>query len=227
MTTTHQITEFIEKHNIKNELKNSFSHLLSVNNCEDLGIKNKNVQIDENNIEYKKNQFGFHLFKTPILKQNDKIGYYALEYDEEFEIIDDFFVIYDEIGILINKIAQNKIDFEVGKELILENEEYNFNDFFEIIQNYIFNSIPNKSDYNSESYQEAIKTIPLKQTYTPVIILAKFPTKIAFNKLRDLPESEHNKVTTTLLWIFKNTDSKRRETECLNGCDHSWHNLDK
>ena len=91
MPIAHQIKEFIEKQDIKNELKDSFSSLLSVKNCEDLDIEDKNLQIDENNIEYKKNLFGFHLFRTPILKQNNEIGYYALEYDDEFKIIDDFF----------------------------------------------------------------------------------------------------------------------------------------
>ncbi|WP_313377165.1 hypothetical protein [Chishuiella sp.] len=39
-----------------------------------------------------KTTLGFHLFKTSILKNNEKIGYYALEYDENFEIIDDYFI---------------------------------------------------------------------------------------------------------------------------------------
>ena len=225
MTTAHQITKFVEKYKIKNELKNSFSFLLSVNNCEDLDVEDKNLQIDENIIEYKKTPFGFHLFKTPILKLNHEIGYYALEYDNEFEIIDDFFVIYSEIEILINKIAQNKINFKAGKDLIIENKGYQFSRTFDILSNYIFNSISNKTDYNSESYQEAIKTIPMKQTYTPIVILSKFPTKIAFNKLRELPEFEHSKVITSLLWIYKTTDTQRRETECKNGCEHLWHNL--
>ena len=226
MTTAHQIKDYIEKNNIKNELKNSFLNLLTINNCEDLNVKHKDFQIDENNIEYEQTFLGFHLFKTPILKQNNEIGYYALEYDNNFEIIDDFFVIYDEIENLVNKIAQNKISFRAGKNLIIKNKDFNFIEVFDILRDYIFNSIPNKSDYNSKTYQEAIKTIPLKQTSTPVIILSKFPTKIAINKLRELPKSEYIKVITSLLWIFKITDTERRETECINGCGHLWHNLD-
>lgn len=221
MTTAHQIKDFIENYNIENELKKLFDII-----CTNSEFKDKNYNIKADNIEYHKSSIGFHRFKTPIFRNTKEIGYFALEYDLDFNLVDDFFVIYDEIGILINKIAQNKIDFEVGKELILKNEEYNFHDFFEIMKNYIFNSIPNKLDYNSESYQEAIKTIPLKRTYIPVVILTKFPTKIAFNKLRELLESEHSKIITSLLWIYKITVTKRRETECKNGCGHSWHNLD-
>ena len=219
MTTAYQIKEFIEKHNIKNELEKLFDI-----NCNNLESINKNYKIDVDNIEYKISTLKFHLFKTSIFKNGKEVGYFALEYDYDFNLIDDFFVIYDEIGILINKVAQNKLDFETGVELILRNEEYIFHEVFDVLKNYIFNSIPNKSDYNSETYQEAIKSIPLKQTYTPLSILLKFSTKIAFNKLRELPESEHSKIITSLLWIFKETDTKRRETECKNGCEHHWHN---
>lgn len=109
--------------------------------------------------------------------------------------------------------------------MILNNKEYNFLEVFNLLRDYIFNSIPNKTDYNSETYQKAIESIPLKKTFTPITILFKFPTRIAFNKLSELPESEHSKVITSLLWIYKTTDTQRRETECKNGCEHLWHNL--
>lgn len=63
---------------------------------------------------------------------------------------------------IINKISQDKIDFSLGIKLLLEDEKYNFDELFTTLRNYIFNSIPNKTDYNSEAYQNAINTIPLK-----------------------------------------------------------------
>ena len=128
--------------------------------------------------------------------------------------------------ILINKIAQNILEFEHGKNILITDLETNYFSLFEILENYIFNSIPDKSNYNSESYQVAIRTIPIKSSQTPVVILSKNSTKIAFKKLKELPKSEHEKVITTLLWIYKVTDTKRRESECKNGCGHFWHNLD-
>ncbi|MGL3002113.1 DUF5958 family protein [Flavobacterium sp. RSSB_23] len=125
----------------------------------------------------------------------------------------------------INLIAQNKTEFDEGQELILKNSEFDFNETFEILKNYIFNAIPNKSDYNSDSFQKAIVSIPIKQTFTPIIILNKFSTKNAFKKLSELPESEYEKIIISLLWIFKITDTERRETECKNGCGHYWHNI--
>jgi hypothetical protein len=126
---------------------------------------------------------------------------------------------------IINKIAQDKIDFYLGVDLLLE-ENYGSKVLFNTLHNYIINSIPNKTDYNSEAYQRAINTIPLKPTYTPIVILKNFSTKIAFNKLALLPENENKKVITSLLWIFKVTDTERRNTECKNGCGHFWHGLE-
>ncbi|WP_456314622.1 DUF5958 family protein [Pseudomonas shirazensis] len=127
---------------------------------------------------------------------------------------------------IINKIAQNKIDFNLGLKLLLKNEQYNFEELFVTLSNYILNSIPNKTDYNSEAYQNALNTIPLRPTYTPIVILKTYSTKIALNKLLELPKSENVKTITTLLWIFKITDTERRNTECKNGCGHFWHEIE-
>lgn len=127
---------------------------------------------------------------------------------------------------IINKIAQNKIDFNLGLKLLLEDTEYHFEKLSTLLKNYIFNAIPEKTYYNTETYQNAINTIPLKPTYTPIVLLKTFPTRIAFNKLNELPENEHKKTITSLLWIFKVTDTERRNTECKNGCGHFWHEIE-
>ena len=127
---------------------------------------------------------------------------------------------------IINKIAQNKIDFNIGLENLLNHSEYIFENLFIILRNYIINSIPNKTDYNSEAYQNAINTIPLKSTFTPIIILKNNSIKIAIQKLEKLPKNENEKVIKSLIWIFKITDTERRNTECKNGCGHFWHNLE-
>lgn len=126
---------------------------------------------------------------------------------------------------IINKIAQSKIDLNTGLQSLLEDPEYNFEELFSSLRFFIFNTIANKQDYSSESYQNAINTIPLKPSYTPVILLKKFSTKIAFQKIIQLPENEHQKILIALLWIFKATDTERRNTECKNGCGHFWHEI--
>lgn len=129
------------------------------------------------------------------------------------------------IELIINRVAQDKIDFKIGLALLLQ-DDYNFKELFTTLQNYIFNSIPEKSNYNTIAYQNAISTIPLKPTYTPIVLLKTCSTKIAFQKLALLPENENEKVITAILWIFKITDTERRNTECKNGCGHFWHELD-
>lgn len=127
---------------------------------------------------------------------------------------------------IINKVAQDKIDFNVGIELLIQDSEYDFKGVFTTLTNYIFNAIPEKTNYNTETYQNAIRTIPLKPTYTPIVLLTSFPTRIAFYKLAELPENENKKTIISLLWIFKVTDTERRNTECKNGCGHFWHELE-
>ncbi|MFH6958245.1 DUF5958 family protein [Flavobacterium aquidurense] len=127
---------------------------------------------------------------------------------------------------IINKIAQDKIAFDLGIQLLLEDPEYNFKSIFTTLTNYIFNAIPEKTNYNTETYQNAISTIPLKPTYTPIVLLKIFPTRVAFYKLAELPENENKKILTSLLWIFKVTDTERRNTECKDGCGHFWHELE-
>lgn len=127
---------------------------------------------------------------------------------------------------IINKVAQDKIDFNLGIELLIKDSEYDFKGLFTTLTNYIFNAIPEKTYYNTETYQNAIRTIPLKPTFTPIVLLKSFPTRIAFYKLAELPENENKKTITSLLWIFKVTDTERRNTECKNGCGHFWHQLE-
>lgn len=107
----------------------------------------------------------------------------------------------------------------------MKSSEFDFKETFEILKNYIFNSIPNKYDYNSDSYQKAIISVPIKQTFTPIVILNKFSTKNAFKKLSEFSKSENEKINISLLWIFKITETERQETECKNGCGHYWHNI--
>lgn len=127
--------------------------------------------------------------------------------------------------IIINKIAQDKIDFNIGIQYLLEDPEYNFNELFSSLRFFIFNAIPNKADYNSDAYQDALNTIPLKSTSTPIVILKRFQTKIAFDKLSELTPNEHKNVLISLICIFKIIDNKRRNTDCKNGCSHYWHQI--
>ena len=92
MTTTNQIKDFIEKYNIKNELKRIFEI-----NCDDIDYRDKNLKINVDDIGYEKSQLDFYLFKTSIFQYEKQVGYFAIEYDLDFDFVDDFFVLYEEI----------------------------------------------------------------------------------------------------------------------------------
>ena len=131
-----------------------------------------------------------------------------------------------EIEIIINNVAQDKIEFKNGVRMILQHIEFDFVQTFQLLEIFIFNAIPDKSSYESKTFRNAISTIPLKPTVIPIKILNKNSIKIAFRKLKDLPNDEEEKIITSLLWIFKVIDSDRRTTACKNGCVHFWHSID-
>jgi hypothetical protein len=54
----------------------------------------------------------------------------------------------DKIELIINEIAQNKIEFNEGCKTVLNDKDFNFETIFSCLRNYIFNSIPEKTNYN-------------------------------------------------------------------------------
>ena len=94
MTNINRFNEFFGELNITNELTTHFKKLLKNSSEKDLDIADKNICIDLENLEYKKTEFNFHSFQCSILKDQNKIGYYSLIYDENAKLIDELFVIF-------------------------------------------------------------------------------------------------------------------------------------
>jgi len=90
----NQIKEFIQNYNIKNQIEKAFESILKANSAKDLDIKDKNLFIDVQQIQYKNTHFSSHSFGTPIKDNNKTIGLFALEFTDEAEITDEFFIIY-------------------------------------------------------------------------------------------------------------------------------------
>lgn len=126
-----------------------------------------------------------------------------------------------EIEIIINKFAQdmvsaneiqnwfNKLDIKIQKHII------------SIVSEFIKQTHPNQ-----ETIDNILNELPIKSIMTPVVLLKTKPLNIALNKIVNLPVTELYKTFTTLIHLFKITDTIRRETQCINGCTHPWHNLD-
>ncbi len=61
---------------------------------------------------------------------------------------------------------------------------------------------------------------------TPCALLAKKPFNDAMKIIRSLPENEWEKSFILCIVILSIADKRRRETDCLNGCKHEWHNIE-
>ena len=127
----------------------------------------------------------------------------------------------EEQGIIINKIAQGKLSIENGIEWFDSLSDVEKKSAFFTTKFYTIQSLPNENIIKT-----AIPKIPLKPTITPIVILKTNPFNIAINKISKLPENEYRKAFITLITIFKESDTYRRNTWCKDGCYHQWHNLD-
>jgi hypothetical protein len=123
--------------------------------------------------------------------------------------------------IIINKIAQDKLDFENGVAWFDGLQDDKQKGAIEKLILFVQQTHPTK-----ELIDIGLDKAPIKPTMTPVIIFKTQNLKTALNKIGTLPRDEWKKVFVTLLSIFKTADTKRRETWCKDGCGHEWHNLD-
>ncbi|MBS2101136.1 DUF5958 family protein [Carboxylicivirga linearis] len=125
-----------------------------------------------------------------------------------------------EIEININKYAQNKL---TDSEMLDWFDQFDLTGQKEIRDKLIM--FAQQAHPTDELILTAIKTAPIKETMTPVVLFKTQTFKIATNKIVDLPDSELRKSLIIMLSIFKTADTYRRETECRNGCGHEWHNI--
>jgi len=125
-----------------------------------------------------------------------------------------------EIEININKYAQDKLTDSLIMEWF---DSFELSKQKEIRDKLIM--FMQQSHPSDELISTAIKTAPIKETMTPVVLFKTQAFKIATNKIVDLPDSELRKSFIIMLNIFKIADTYRRETECRNSCGHEWHNI--
>jgi len=74
----------------------------------------------------------------------------------------------------------------------------------------------------------AITLAELKPTFTPCVILhAAARPEHALDRIAALPPDERQKAFRLMFALYCIADTRRRETQCKNGCSHEWHNFDK
>lgn len=122
---------------------------------------------------------------------------------------------------LLNKIAQNLLTLENGIKVYDTSHPQEKTELFNNIILCMFQACPNK-----ESIEKGIENSGIKKTMTPSVIFLKNTLNNAKRKIQQLePELEKRKAFIIMLSIFKEADTIRRNTKCIDGCLHYWHNI--
>jgi len=69
----------------------------------------------------------------------------------------------------------------------------------------------------------AISKAGLKPTHTPAVLMARGPLPVQAAKVVALPEAERQKAFLLFVALLGIADERRRQTECVGGCSHWWH----
>lgn len=77
-----------------------------------------------------------------------------------------------------------------------------------------------------EEVDKSIRLSGVKATMTPAVLLARGPLSEALAKVGNLPEAEMEKSFRVLISLLSVADARRRSVDCVNGCSHSWHNME-
>jgi len=124
------------------------------------------------------------------------------------------------IELQINKIAQGSIILEDGVEWFNACDLKSKKEILQSLSYFLIQSHPTRNEIEA-----GIKLSGLKSTYTPCALMNQKPVISAINKIRNLPENEWEKSFTLWVTILGISDKRRRETDCVNGCSHEWHNI--
>lgn len=127
----------------------------------------------------------------------------------------------NEIELTINQIAQEFLSIKTGLSWFDRHTEINNGEAVLLkISNFIQQAHPRPNEID-----EAIETSELNPTLTPCVILKSKPLNEALNKIVHLPKNEQLKSFKLLIKLFSIADKRRRDTECKDGCQHEWHNI--
>ena len=78
-----------------------------------------------------------------------------------------------------------------------------------------------------EEIDPAITLAELRPTFTPcVMIRAAVRPEHALDRVATLPADERQKAFRLMFALYCIADTRRRQTQCKNGCSHEWHNFD-
>ena len=121
----------------------------------------------------------------------------------------------------INKIAQRMISFEEGVQWFDEAASEYRGKIMQALDICVWQSHPTVEDI-----EEGIRISGLKETYSPCVLIRKKPFNEVRQRILRMRELDQRRGFILLLSVFSVADKRRRETECVNGCTHEWHNIE-
>ena len=126
----------------------------------------------------------------------------------------------NETELQLNKIAQGLVRVEDGIDWFDASDLDTKRNVLQSLSVFLTQSHP-----TCDEVEKGITRSELKRTYTPCVLMVEKPFNEAVPKIRNLPENEWRIASVLWLSIFSVADKRRRETECLDGCTHEWHNI--
>lgn len=126
----------------------------------------------------------------------------------------------DQTELQLNKIAQGFLSLKDGIDWF---DASDLNTKKDILQS--LSIILTQSHPTVDEVENGISRSELKRTYTPCVLLAEKPFGEAVARTINLPDNEWRKAFIFWIKILSIADKRRRETECIDGCTHGWHNI--
>ncbi len=127
----------------------------------------------------------------------------------------------NQTDLQINKIAQGFVKLQDGIDWFNAFDVKSKKGILQSISYFLSQAHPTRNEVD-----DGIKLSGLKPSYTPCVLLAKKPFNDAMKIIGSLPENEWEKSFILWISILSIADKRRRETDCLNGCTHEWHNIE-
>lgn len=131
----------------------------------------------------------------------------------------------DQIDIFLNKIAQSRIPISEGikaYDTALKEEQQNI--FFSL-ELFVAQAKPTATLIESAILKSSLN-IGTIQTQTIIQAFRRNPFNQGLSIVYNIEDpKEHREACILLLFLFKEADTYRRNTECKGGCKHPWHNI--
>jgi len=123
---------------------------------------------------------------------------------------------------MLNRVAQGRLPFADAVRWFESLPEAEQPSWLKTVALMCHQSHPHR-----EEIDRAITLAALKPTFTPCVMLhAAAKPEHALNRIAELRADERHKAFRLMFALYCVADTRRRETQCKDGCSHAWHNFD-